>query len=272
MILLWSVWSIQAAAESVTLVWDPNPAPNVAGYRLYCGTTSGVYTQITELGNTTATMVSNLVAGKTYFFVVTDYGIAGFESAPSNEVSYAVPTPIVTWTETSLGSVNAVSRKTHGVKGSFDINLPLTGSPGVECRTGGASGSHQVIVTFSDVVTFSSAGLTSGLGTVASSSISSNQVIINLANVANAQTITITLFGVKMKRNPIKINISVPMGVLVGDTTGDRFVNSADISQVKSQSGHSLTVLNFFQDLNLDGFINSADISLVKSKSGTALP
>jgi hypothetical protein len=29
---------------------------------------------------------------------------------------------------------------------------------------------------------------------------------------------------------------------------------------------------NFREDLNADGFINSADISLVKSKSGTALP
>jgi hypothetical protein len=29
---------------------------------------------------------------------------------------------------------------------------------------------------------------------------------------------------------------------------------------------------NFREDVNTDGFLNSADISLVKSKSGTALP
>jgi hypothetical protein len=60
--------------------------------------------------------------------------------------------------------------------------------------------------------------------------------------------------------------------VLLGDTNGDGFVNSADISQTKSQSGQPVGSSNFREDLNTDGFLNSADISLVKSKSGTALP
>jgi hypothetical protein len=60
--------------------------------------------------------------------------------------------------------------------------------------------------------------------------------------------------------------------VLIGDTNADGFVNSADISQTKSQSGNAVTSSNFREDLNADGFLNSADISLVKSKSGTALP
>jgi hypothetical protein len=62
------------------------------------------------------------------------------------------------------------------------------------------------------------------------------------------------------------------MGVLLADTTGDGFVNSADISQTKSQSGQSVGSFNFREDVNTDGFLNSADISLVKSESGTALP
>jgi hypothetical protein len=59
---------------------------------------------------------------------------------------------------------------------------------------------------------------------------------------------------------------------LLGDTTADGFVNSADISQTKSQSGQAVGGSNFREDVNADGFLNSADISLVKSKSGTALP
>jgi hypothetical protein len=62
------------------------------------------------------------------------------------------------------------------------------------------------------------------------------------------------------------------MGVLVGDTNGDGFVNSADIAQTKSQSGAAVTSTDFREDVTVDGSINSADIALVKSKSGTALP
>ena len=62
------------------------------------------------------------------------------------------------------------------------------------------------------------------------------------------------------------------MVVLIGDTTTDTFVNSAEISQTKSQSGQAVGSSHFRQDTTVDGFLDSADISLVKSKSGTALP
>ena len=78
------------------------------------------------------------------------------------------------------------------------------------------------------------------------------------------------MLGVTVRSNTG--NVSVPMSVLLGDTTADGFVNSADISQTKSQSGQAVGDSNFREDVNTDGFLNSADISLVKSKSGTALP
>jgi hypothetical protein len=84
-------WASQLhAAQNITLKWDPNPAPNLAGYRVYYGTSSGVYTQEIDVGNMTATLVSNLKEGRTYFFAVTAYNTAA-ESLPSNEVSYTVP-------------------------------------------------------------------------------------------------------------------------------------------------------------------------------------
>jgi hypothetical protein len=66
--------------------------------------------------------------------------------------------------------------------------------------------------------------------------------------------------------------VPVSLRVLVGDTNGDGFVNSADISQTKSQSGQAVSASNFREDVTMDGNLNSADISLVKSKSGTGLP
>ena len=79
------------AAQSLSLAWDRSADPSVSGYRLHCGTHSGVYTQTIEIGNATATLISNLVEGATYFFAVTAYRTASLESSLSNEVSYRVP-------------------------------------------------------------------------------------------------------------------------------------------------------------------------------------
>jgi hypothetical protein len=60
---------------------------------------------------------------------------------------------------------------------------------------------------------------------------------------------------------------------LVGDTNGNRSVNTTDIGQVKAASGQSVSGANFRLDVTASGgTINSSDISLVKSKSGAQLP
>src|SRR5207244_8871945 len=49
--------------------------------------------------------------------------------------------------------LNAVaSRKVHGDAGTFDVDLPLTGSPGVECRSGGASGDYTLVFSFANTL------------------------------------------------------------------------------------------------------------------------
>jgi hypothetical protein len=88
------------AAQSVALAWDASTASDIAGYRLYAGTTSGVYTQQIDVGNNTSTSVSDLVDGTTYFFAITDYTTSGVESARSNEVSYTAPIATPTPTPT----------------------------------------------------------------------------------------------------------------------------------------------------------------------------
>src|SRR5207249_6805835 len=86
------------AAQSLSLAWDRSADPSVSGYRLHCGTHSGVYTQTIEIGNATATLISNLVEGATYFFAVTAYRTASLESSLSNEVLYRVPVSRTTTT------------------------------------------------------------------------------------------------------------------------------------------------------------------------------
>ena len=95
---------------------------------------------------------------------------------------------------------------------------------------------------------------------------------VNLTGIANMQKITITLTNLTDEFAQSMPETNVSMNVLLGDTTGDKSVNSGDIAPTKSQSGHTVTTSNFREDLNVDGAINSGDIALVKSKSRTALP
>jgi len=167
-----------------------------------------------------------------------------------------------------------VSRKLHGSAGAFDIDL-TTGN-NVECRSGGANGSYRLVFTFPNpLVNVSSATVSGGSGSVASSNIDPNDArnyIVNLTGVTNAQVTTVSVNGVTDSTGNFSSAVPGSLSVLVGDTNNDRTVNSADIAQTKSQSGHSVNAPNFREDVTADGFINSADIGLVKSKSGTALP
>jgi hypothetical protein len=78
-------------AQSVTLAWDPNPEPDIAGYILYYGLSSGNYTSTTNVGNRTTNTVSGLSSGVTYYFVVTAYNTSSLESDPSTEINYTIP-------------------------------------------------------------------------------------------------------------------------------------------------------------------------------------
>ncbi|HST29299.1 MAG TPA: hypothetical protein VLK27_00490 [Chthoniobacterales bacterium] len=104
-------------AQSVTLTWDQNPAANIAGYRLYCGTSSGVYSQCTDVGNVTSVNISALQVGKRYFFAVTDYIHNGQESSRSNEISYVIPpaTPTPTPTPSVTPTPSATPKPTPTV-------------------------------------------------------------------------------------------------------------------------------------------------------------
>ena len=173
----------------------------------------------------------------------------------------------------ALQLIAAASRKTHGTAGSFDIDLPLMGQPGVECRTGGVNGNHTLVFTFSNNVVSGSASVTSGTGNVSGSpSFSGNTMTVNLTGVIDAQTITITLTNVTDSFGHVLPDTAVSMHVLLGDTTGNGIVNASDVAQVKAQSGSTVTNANFREDVTVNGIINAADIALVKSRSGTAIP
>ncbi len=165
------------------------------------------------------------------------------------------------------GDPQVVSRKIHGSAGTFDINLALD----VECRSGGATNDYQIVFTFPSSVTFNSASVTAGAGSVSGSSGSgTTTAIVNLTGVTNAQRLTVTLSNVNNGTDAG--DLSVQMGVLVGDTNGDGSVNAADALQTRDHSGQTTDGTNFRSDINTDGCVNSGDTSAVRVRSGTSLP
>ena len=173
---------------------------------------------------------------------------------------------------------SAVSRKNHGGT-NFDINI--LSSTGTECRSGGATNDYTIVTTFGSSITVTGspqAQVTSGTGIIGSGgasnggsvSVSGNTVTVPLTNVANAQTIEITLNGVNTGSSISDAFIS--MKVLVGDANGNGTVNATDAALAKSRIGQGVSGTNFRSDVNANGTVNATDVALIKSKIGTALP
>jgi hypothetical protein len=76
------------STTSVTLAWNPNTDPDLAGYKIYESTSSGTYGAAiaTVPPSTTSFAVTGLQRGVTYYFVITAYDTSGNESARSAEV------------------------------------------------------------------------------------------------------------------------------------------------------------------------------------------
>jgi phosphodiesterase/alkaline phosphatase D-like protein len=85
-IILLLNWRASAIAADASLSWDANTESNLAGYKVYYGTSSGNYGPPVDVGNQTSFTVTGL-NGLIYFFAVTAYNDSGDESGYSTEVS-----------------------------------------------------------------------------------------------------------------------------------------------------------------------------------------
>jgi hypothetical protein len=169
----------------------------------------------------------------------------------------------------TLGS--AVSRKTHGGAGDFDVNLPFTGEPGVECRS--SSGNHTLVFSASNNLVSGDASVTTGVGTVSGSpSFAGNTMTVNLTGVTDVQKITVTLSNVTDEFAQVLPATPVSINMLIGDTNGNKAVSASDVAQTKGQSGLPVTAANFRTDVNASGAISASDIAQVKANAGHTLP
>ena len=171
-----------------------------------------------------------------------------------------------------LSVLGGASRKTHGNAGTFDLPLPLEGPVGVEGRE--SNGSHALVVNFNRAITSGSASITGGQGTiVGDSTFSDGGVNVNLTNVHDGQTITLTLNNMRDDLDRTLPSMTLSVQFRAGDVSGNGNVNASDISQIKSQIGAAVNAANFRNDVTANGVINSSDVSLAKARAGgVAIP
>jgi subtilisin family serine protease len=200
------------------------------------------------------------------FIASTQCGTAG---PPNNVYGYGRIDVLAAYNYLLL--TGAVSRATQGGAGTFDINLPLSGEPGVECRSTG--GIYTLVYTFDNNVVSGSAAVTGGTGTISGNpTFSGHTMTVNLVGVTDVQRITITLTNVTDEFSQVLPPTSVNMNVLIGDANGNKSVNAADVALVKSQVNQAVTGSNFRDDVNGDGLISSGDVTLTKSHLGNGVP
>jgi hypothetical protein len=171
--------------------------------------------------------------------------------------------------------LKAVSSKTHdSISPPFEVNLPLSGNVGIECRTGQGSNAdqHQVIVTFpAPIINFGGATVSSGTGTVSTSLSSGNQIFVNLSGVTNAQRLAITLSAVNDGTNIG--DVVIPMGVLLGDVNASGRTDNGDAIVVRNLSGTVPNDTNSARaDVNCSGRVDNGDAIVIRNNSGQALP
>jgi hypothetical protein len=188
-----------------------------------------------------------------------------------------------TW---SLGVVpvplsSVVSRKVHGDAGVFDLALPLTGTPAIECRSGGPNGNYTLVFNFADVLSAvssvtatatTSGGTvpvtvldTSGIGT------DTHQYILNLSEVPNASHLNVTLNSVTDSANNVG-DVSAHMDVLLGDVNSSARTDSGDVTVVRNHTVSIPDQTTFRFDVNASGRIDSGDVTVTRNASVTVLP
>jgi hypothetical protein len=193
--------SVQLAySAQVELTWDPPGGTlptELAGYRVYYGTSSRDYSNTIDVGSVTDYVVANLDAGSTYYFAVTTLGINGDESAYSNEASKSLAQQFVLTVNTSGSGAGAVTSSPSGINCTSSCAATYNAGTVVTLAAAPASGS-----TF----TGWSGGTCSGTG-VCSISLNSD-----MSDTANFSAATYSILGKVISGRKALAGVTVTLG------------------------------------------------------------
>ena len=143
MLALVVVCNVEIRAGSATVAWDANSEPDIAGYTVYWGLTSGDYDWSAEVGKVTSYTVANLQDGQRYYFALQAINQAGLRSPLSVEASAIIgsttaPTPVV----------SSVAPASGPTSGATPITIAGTGFlAGATVALGGVSATNVTVAS-----------------------------------------------------------------------------------------------------------------------------
>ena len=156
-------WMRGGSSQQFTRVTFESSTDNVNYTPLGDGTAVGSNWTLTGL---------SLPLGQDIYIRARGYYRSGYFNG-SESITESVRNAFITLSPTPT---QVVSRKLHS-GAPFDINLPLTGNPGIECRSGGATNDYQVVFTFPTAVSFNSAAVIAAAGSVSRYLAAAEQVL-----------------------------------------------------------------------------------------------
>ena len=130
-----------ALAGSATVSWSANSEDDLAGYRIYYGTTQGgPYGSSSALIDKTKTSytISNLSDG-TYYFVVVALDTSDNESAYSREVSKTIASTSASTTDPTSGTTTTASPSSSGTTTAAPTSSTTTSTTSSDATAGSVS-------------------------------------------------------------------------------------------------------------------------------------
>lgn len=151
-ILILFFYSYEVFSAPMTLAWDPNTEPDLAGYKVYFGTGSRAYGSPIDVGNVTTYTLVGLNQGHPYFISVTAYDRSNRESEYSNEVSGVAKEPTQTYTVTTnpSGLEIIVDGVTCTAPQAFNWVMGSTHNVSVSSSQEGGFGARYVYSSWND--------------------------------------------------------------------------------------------------------------------------
>jgi hypothetical protein len=244
--LLLVLYPRAVSAGTIKLAWDPVGDTDLAGYRVYYGTTSGLYSQAVEVGKQTTATLTNLQDCRVYYLALKSVDANGNESLGfSNEISgFPAPQP---------STVSPASAK----QATGNLNITI----------GGTNFDTQAQPDFGPDVTVNS------YSTVSCSQMLASISIDPAARVNSAPALPRVL-TVRNQGGPLgqaSGTFTVLFDERRADIDGSGKVAARDLLYWQTAFGSRTgdPAYNIDADLNGDGIVDGADLSLLAVWHGT---